>query len=159
MQFERTADLDLVRSIITHPKIYPHVSDDFSPGPEDYTPVDATGVWYVIARDQGELLGLWMVVWHSQILAEIHTCLLPCAWGQRAKTAAQEALGWLFASSGVERVITQVPESNKLAHRFARAAGMSAFGLNPKSFRKQGKLIDVILMGRSRGEQICQQQQ
>jgi len=100
---------------------------------------------------------LWLVVWHSPVLAEIHTCLLPSAWGQRAKTAAREAVQWLFDNSGVERVFTQVPETNRLAQRFAVAAGMAQFGRNPKAFKKNGQLTDLILLGLSRGETICQQ--
>jgi RimJ/RimL family protein N-acetyltransferase len=156
MEFERTADLGLVRQIICHPKLYGWLTDDFSPRSEDYTPPDAPGVQYLVARDNGELLGLWVLVWHSPIAVEVHTCLLPTAWGERAAIAAKECARWIFFHTAAQRIFTSVPAYNRLALRFALQAGMSVFGRHPKSFQKKGKLHDQILLGLSR-EEICQQ--
>ena len=153
MDFERTTDLNLVREILTHPKIYPRMIDDFSPPAEDFIPVEHERVWYVLVRDGGEILGLWMVVFVSPILAEIHTCLLPHAWGERAAIAAKEAIRWLFAHSELQRIFTHVPAFNRLALRFAKASGMTEFGRHPKSFLFDGILHDQFMLGLSRGEE------
>lgn len=155
---ERTADYGLIRSILTHPQIYPHISDDFSPAREEFQPPpDHPSIWYLAARDGEEVLGIWMLVWHSPVLVECHTCLLPVAWGRRAAIAAREALRWVFANSEAQTLMTNVPAYNRLALRFAKQSGMTEFGRIPSSFRKNQKDHDQIVMGLSR-EQICQQQ-
>jgi RimJ/RimL family protein N-acetyltransferase len=150
MQFDRSWDWQLIKGVVTHPRVYPHISDDFCPPAEQWEPNRHESIWYVVVRDGGELLGLWMFVPHNAICWEIHTCLLPSAWGRRAREAAQQGWAWLWANSSCVRVITDVPECNRLALRFARAAGMTQYGLNPKSYMKNGQLHDVILLGISR---------
>ena len=150
MTFERTTNWALIKSIVTHPKIYPHVSDDSSPQAEQWEPARHESIWYVIVRDDDELLGMWMIATHNAVLGEIHTCLLPNAWGEKARKAAKELGAWVWENTPFLRITTEVPEYNRLAMRFAKLAGMAEFGRNPKSFLRHGKLWDVVLLGISK---------
>jgi RimJ/RimL family protein N-acetyltransferase len=153
IHFQRTWDTKRVESIITHPKLYRHLSDDYSPRAADFrAPVDER-VWYVLAFDDDELLGLWMFVAHSPVLWEVHTALLPSAWGEPGHRAARAMSSWLWAHTSCRRLITNVPARNRLALRFAEAAGMERFGVNHASLLKDGKLQDQILLGLSRPEE------
>ncbi len=145
--FAPTEDRDLIRMVVTHPAVYKHVSDDFSPPPEEYEP--HPGMQYVSVWDKGELLGMWIFQPHNAVCYEVHTCLLPCAWGERGQRAAREMAHWIFAHTPCKRIITNVPVSNRLALRFARAAGMTEFGVNKRSIAKGGQLEDQILLGLS----------
>jgi len=147
--FERSRDWDLIRLIVTHPRIWPWISDDFSGPPEEWQPVDHSNVCYVIARDGEEVLGLWMVHPHSAVLWEIHTCLLPTCGTKRAIAAAAEMIRWVWENTPAKRLVSQVPEFNRRAAWFARRAGMQEFGRNPKSYQKDGKLHDQALYGLS----------
>jgi RimJ/RimL family protein N-acetyltransferase len=60
---------------------------------------------------------------------------------------------WLWAHTSCRRLITNVPARNRLALRFAEAAGMERFGVNHASLLKDGKLQDQILLGLSRPEE------
>lgn len=176
---ERSTDWPLIQQIVTHPKVYPQVSDDYSPRPEEWEPVQSGDLWYVLVRDltsvpspyrsgsaaaqirggpgsplhkdRGEILGLWMLHPHLRSCWEIHTCLLPNAYGSRARQAVQALIpwGWEHLPECV-RVITQVPQYNRIALLFAIQAGMEQYGINPKSYLKGGKLHDMILLGISR---------
>jgi len=86
IRFERSTDYALIRSIITTPAVFRHLTDDNSPSAEDYQPIEHEAIWYVIVRDSycgdEELLGLWMFHPLNSICWEVHTALLPNAWGE-----------------------------------------------------------------------------
>jgi len=150
---ERTRDYELARQVLTHPKIYPAISDDSSPAREDYQPIASEAVIYLAVYDAAELLGLFLFVPQSGVCVEVHTCLLPRAWGGRAAEAARAARAWIWANTPAARIVTSVPEGNRLALRFARQAGMTEYGRNPASIQRNGRLEDLILLGMSKPPQ------
>ncbi len=148
--FERTQDYDLIRGIMAHPRIYPHISDDGCPPATEFRPIEHPGVWYVLVRHQGELLGLFVFTPQGAACWEVHTCLLPHAWGRLARLAAAMMARWIWEHTPCRRIVTTVPVYNRLALRFAEEAGMTEYGRNPKAWLKHGKLYDTILLGMSR---------
>jgi RimJ/RimL family protein N-acetyltransferase len=146
--FERTQDLELVRSILTHPRVYPWVGDDFSPAAEDFRPNPDPRIWYVIVRAE-KVLGLLLFLQQSTILWEVHIAMLPGGWG-RATEAAVGGFRWLFANAPAVRIVGTIPVSNRLACSLAERSGMIQFGLNPKSILRGGQLQDMKLYGISR---------
>ena len=157
IRFERTHSMDLVRKVMCHPMLYPHLIDDGCPPPEEFYPHDVPTFWYVTVYDDDELLGLWMFTPQNAVCWEVHTCLLPCSWGIRAREAAQRMATWIWNHTQCRRIVTTVPSRNRLALRFAEDAGMRQFGVNEKSFLKDGKLQDQILLGLSPQEEVCPQ--
>lgn len=155
IHFERTSDMDIVRGIARHPRIYEGISDDFSPKVGDFNPIDHPDIWYVLAWDDKELLGMWTLVPENHVCWEVHTCLLPSAWGPRASRAVKLAIRWAFENSKCLRLVTKVPAYNRIALRFAERAGMTEYGVNPKSFMKNGELHDQHLLGISKSEVVC----
>jgi RimJ/RimL family protein N-acetyltransferase len=154
MRIEPMLDAEAIRQIVTNKAIWPHVCDD-SVKAEDYQPTIGGGVlWLQVLDDQS--LGLYMVHPHNCVTYEIHTCLLPIAWGTQAKQAAKLVLDWIFQNTPCQKVITHVPENNALALRYAKRAGMAIEGNNRKSFLKNGQLLDQIQLGIMKEEHICQ---
>lgn len=150
MTFARTHDLELVRQVITHPSLWPFVSDDFSGTAEAFRPFEHASIWFIAVHAEETLLGVFMLTLQSGCCFEIHTCLLPCSWGPQAKAASLGIVEWIWANSRCQRLITNVPSYNRLALRFAKQAGMTVFGVNEKSFSKRGQLWDQIMLGLSR---------
>jgi len=150
IHIERSTDYDLVRAIMTQPSVYGHLTDDFSPPAADYRPIEGDAIWYVIVWDDNDLLGLWLFVPQNGICWEVHTVLLPLAWGDRARRAAGVMLDWIWKNTPCRRIITNVPRDNRVAYHFALAAGMNVYGQNECSFLKNGKLHDQICLGISR---------
>lgn len=150
IRFERTKDYALVRKVITDPKIYPAVSDDGSPAAESFQPIQSDVLWYITVWEGQQLCGLFMFAPLNSATFEIHTCLLPWTWGAKAAQISHEIHGWAWKNLPCHRIITNVPAYNRLALRFARCAGMKEFGVNPRSYLKNGKLYDQIMLGSSR---------
>jgi RimJ/RimL family protein N-acetyltransferase len=150
LTFERTEDPELVRGILTHPKLYRMLSDDFSPACEDFQPVFNEHLWYVLVQSGSKVGGLFFFHPHNAICWEVHTCLLPELWGPPAIEAARGVIQWLWENTPCRRLITQVPDYNRLALKLAKNAGMRAYGRNPKSFQRHSQLHDVLLLGISK---------
>lgn len=152
LTFLKTKDWPLIREVMTDPAIYPHIADDFSPPRDGFEPFKEDAIWYVKVLDDKELLGIFMFHPDNAICWQVHTCLLPHAWGARAKLAGRGVVRWIFANSQCQRIVTVVPAGNRLALKFAGECGMELYGCNPGSFMKDGKLVDQILLGISKAQ-------
>lgn len=151
---ERTTDLEAIRAIMTSETIYPQITDDFSPGPEEFRPPESPLIWYVLAKDGEEILGLFMFVPRNGVCFEVHNYLLPNSWGERAKEAGKGVLEWIWKNTECRRVFGTTPAYNRLAVKFAIGAGMELIGVNRASILKGGMLHDQVLTGMSRPEGI-----
>jgi RimJ/RimL family protein N-acetyltransferase len=146
--FERSFDYDLIWAVMTwSPAIYDKISDDYSPPREKFRPLEHDSLWYVICRDDREVLGLWIFVPQNAVCWEVHTVLLPCAWGARGIEAALELPDWIWEHTTCRRIVTHVPATNRLALRFAKEAQMVEYGVNEKSYLKDGALLDQVCLG------------
>jgi RimJ/RimL family protein N-acetyltransferase len=147
--FERTRDWPLIKSIVTHEKIWPAISDDFSGIPEDWQPLQDESFFYLLVKDAEEVLGCFIL--HpdngNKICWKVHTAFLPSSWGERIRRAGYLGHQWIFANTECRRIVTDVPIYNRIALRFAVKSGMKEYGMNPKSFMKNGTLHDVIMLG------------
>lgn len=158
LRIERSTDSALIKRVITHPAIYPHVADDFSPPPAAYSAEGLVGhpqVYFLAAWDGDELLGLGMFHAHNAVMYEAHTCLLPNAWGERGTRAARAAMRWIFGNTPCRKIVSLVPDGNVLAMRFAKRCGLRVEGLLTKSFLRGGKLLNQTVFGIEK----CQQPQ
>jgi hypothetical protein len=154
MTFDESKDWDLIRSIVTHPSILPHLQDDFAKD-KPWEPIDHPTVHYRLIKDGDEVIGLFIVCTVSPILWLIHQMFLPCAYGFRSKRAGREFAEWGWKNTEVQRVIGEIVESNTLALRYAKQAGWIEYGRNPKAMMKDGRLQDIVLVGMSRPEELC----
>jgi len=151
IRLSETRNFPLIQQIVTNPAIYPFVSDDGSPAPEYWKAPEC--LKYCLVTDSDEVLGLWIFRYVRAALWDVHTCLLENARGKRAYEAVKMAPAWAWENlPGARRLITEVPVYNRPALIFALKAGMEKYGVNPKSYLKDGKLHDVVLLGISRGE-------
>jgi RimJ/RimL family protein N-acetyltransferase len=148
LTFQRSFDFPLIGEIMRHEKLCQ--ADDFAPAREKFVPRTDEAIWYVLVEDAGEVLGLFALAPQNTICWEIHTRLLPCAWGKRAAEAGRGVLEWIWEQTLCRRVVTSIPEYNRLAVRFAAQAGLRRFGVNESSYLKNGILHDQILMGVSK---------
>jgi len=142
-----SADYSLIASVATHPRLYKWLVDDGSPSAEAFVPDPR--MLYLLVREDGDLLGLFMFEARNAVTWEVHTALLPHAWGERARTIAAAVVDWLKLNTSIRRLITTVPAYNRAALRFAEDAGLVRFGVDEKSFLRKGKLWNQILLGLS----------
>jgi RimJ/RimL family protein N-acetyltransferase len=150
IRMDRLFDRALIAETLAHPRIYPHISDDFSPPPDEADTAINDAAIYLGAFRGDSYLGLFLLHAHNGVLFEVHTCLLPAAWGDNALACASGCITWAFQHTPCRRLITSVPTDNPLAHRLAVRAGMSEFGRNPRSILRGGQLLDQVLLGISK---------
>ena len=160
MTFERSTDYALLSALIRDPRLYPFLSDDFSPPAADASAIEHDALWYIVAHEGTDLVGFWMFVPQNAICWEFHT-VMPL--DRRAHRALWELIGpggWLWSHTDCLRAVTNVPTYNRIAHRFGLRAGLTEYGRNPDSFMKNGKLHGQILLGASKPkEPLCQLEQ
>lgn len=115
--FERSSDWALIKSIMTHPRIYPHITDDFAVPAAEFEPVRSAELLYVVVRERDQALGLFLLEPRGGVQAEVHTCLMPAGWIRDSRAIATQAMVWLWENCPqVERLTTTVPRNNSLPY-------------------------------------------
>lgn len=145
--FERTFDYGLLTSLLRDPRIFDFLADDFSPPREAVTAVEHPALLYLLARDEGRLLGFFLLEPRSTVLYDVHVAM---PLDRRALTAGRALVGtdgWLWANTPCQRAVGTLPAWNRVAQRFAFRAGMREFGRNPQASQKGRCLHDLVLMG------------
>lgn len=150
MTFERTWDWELVKGIVTHPKIWPQITYDGAPDPLDPFQDPGESTWCILAKDGDETLGLYVFQQQNPACWDSHIYMLPQAWGERARTATVEVFRWMFERTAARRIVGTIPDYNRFGVAFALHCGMVPFGVNPESVKKDGKLWDQMLLGITR---------
>ncbi len=151
-RFFRTVDADVIRSILTNPKIYRAMAEQNTAPVAEFVPPIVDAIWYILAFDGNELLGCYILIPENSACWSIHLGLLPLAsWVRGRPVAAMLAVfDWIWRETPCMRIIGKVPVFNSLALRLAVKAGMIMYGRNVLSFPKSGKLWDEVLLGISR---------
>lgn len=147
---ERTRDYDLIRQLATHPAIYPYIADDYHPNPEKWKPIESDFVAYLIARDYQGAFGFAAFVPKNWACYEAHLGFLPRSYGPVALASFREMLAWIFAHTKAARIVGEIDARNRRAMRFVKAAGFTEYGINPKSWLKDGALRDRVCFGISK---------
>ena len=151
MRFERTTDYDLVREVLTDPRLYPHMGDDYAPPIEHFAVNRHPAIWYVLVEDGS--LGMFCFFPENAICWQAHAALARGLHPRLTRQAGRELMEWLWRETPCQRVIASVPASNRAAVRYGLdpdGMNLLPYGVNVRSFQKHGQLVDQILMGRSR---------
>jgi RimJ/RimL family protein N-acetyltransferase len=156
INISETFDIDLIRSIVTDDDIYPYISDDLSPPPNNYTPQSGTGLhWLLVTDANDDICGLFFVHRCNAAMYECHTCLLKGHRGQKAVVSAIAAVKWVFENTPCEVIVTHVPAYNHPAYRLAQSAGFSPVGVIANGWLKNGELHNLNKLEITR----CQQRE
>lgn len=148
MKILRTFDEQYVSAC--YAAIWNKIADDFSIDQTLFFPDMSRNNYWLVPYDEDRALGVFLLRRMSDIQYEAHIVLLPCALGLASK-AARHVVRWMFDNTRCERIIGCIPVYNRLAINVAHNAGLSDFGINEKSFMKNGKLWDQVFLGISRG--------
>lgn len=140
-----TEDRALIHRVLTHSTIYPWVVDDGTP-PEAFEPPLGKGILYLKAETWSEsgikVIGLFALFRQNAITSECHVCLLPEAYGETGRQAGLEALAWIWANTGIQKLVGRTPATHFHALRYARFLGFKGYGWLDGSFLKNGEYID-----------------
>lgn len=146
MRLERTKDAALIRSIVTHESIWPHVSED-GVSRETWEPAIHDQIYQLAIIDEEGVGGVFILTPHSSVCWEVHTCVLPSHRGAKAREATALCAKWMFANSPCLHIITKVPAYNRQAYKLARDSGLRDIGVIESAWVKGGEACDVYLLG------------
>lgn len=148
----RTRDYPAIREVVTDPSVYPHLTEDFSPSPEEFQLPESDAIFYIAAQDSWRTIGLCMFMPINGTTVDVHIAALPDHRGFAALQLARLSFQWIWENTQYQRIEARIPDYNKPAIRLASLSGMKRMGVSEKSFLKGGLLHDQVLLGISKGE-------
>lgn len=157
MTFERTFDYELVRRIITHPKVYrSELLADHHPARENFAVDKNPNIWYVLMKRDDTPLGvfIWIPVPYSPGVWGGHVALLPEAWGSRTRNC-RAAIAWLAAHSDCKTLRCRIPEFNGSALSFVLRAGFKMVEHQEKTISKNGIPCDQFVLETAVKDYVC----
>lgn len=149
MIIELTQDVDVIKSILTHPSIYPVISSDLAPKPEDYTP-DTKGKVIMVGMVDDVPMALMILYPCNDVTAWCHVQVLPEYRKEHAYEFGIEAIAYAWDLLGVLKIVAQIPAIYPNVIAFAEKCGFTQEGVNKNSHLKDGKLVDCVYMGIAR---------
>jgi hypothetical protein len=133
--------------------VFRAIHDDDGPTAADFECLDHPGLAYVLVRDHDDdIVGVAIVSMMSRVCYETHNALLPHVGWKKRVEIGKAFFQWLWDAGRCMRVIGKVVASNRYALKYNEAIGMKVFGVNERSFFKDGALRDEIWFGISRPE-------
>jgi hypothetical protein len=148
----RSRDYRAIRELVRHPRVFPHVCDDFTSNPDTWKPIESDLVTYLLATDEKGPFGLGVFIPDTWACWKSHMAFLPRSYGNQALTSFKMMLGWMWQNTQARRLVGEIARDNKLAIRFVRRAGFSIYGVNLKSKLRGGVLVDQVCLGISKPE-------
>ena len=153
-------DIEVIRQTITAPSVWKFAADDLSGDVEVFTPKREAfylGSWGTDEDGCSRFLGMFMCSPVTGTVVDLHTCLLPAAWGEKAKECAHATREWIWQNTPYTKVTGAIPANNRLLLKFTHDIGMSQYGVCKRAWLKNGKTWDLILVEVNK-EAPCQQQ-
>jgi RimJ/RimL family protein N-acetyltransferase len=138
----RTTDREYIRSVFTHPSIYPFVSEDHDPPADKWEPVVNEHAIYLRPEEGG---ACFLFHPHTRIVWEVHSAVLP-EYREHSLEYVTACAEWLRQNTPCKCLLTRIPKGNVRARRLAEAVGMRLQGILPNSFLKDGRLIDQAIL-------------
>ena len=129
--------------IITNPCIYPDVIDDGSLGPEDFRIHE--GVTALVVYDP-EPIACSILYPRNICTYEIHTQTLP-EGRRKSYEYGRTMLAWIWDNTPVEKLVASIPEYNRRALLYTLRLGFKIEGICPRSFMRNGELMDQTHIG------------
>lgn len=148
IEIARSRDYALLQRIATSEPIYRITSDDFSPTQGAWRLPQGEQFIYLLGQSGKQLLGFAAFYPVNGVTFETHLCFL--SRGPVNQQMFARMLGWIWGATPAMRIIGAVPDYNRLAIKFAERAGFEVYGVNSKSWMKNGILCDQVCLGISR---------
>ena len=146
MQIKLLIEIENIKKIMHHPKIWKNISEDNCEVEPIIIP-DVVDYWGIYDED---LMGFYRIDRISSCCKEFHTALTPEIWGKRSKMARDlmyEKIKIYYPFC--RTLITKVPSYNRLALKYAKDGGMSEVGILKDSWNSSiFGLCDLIILSR-----------
>lgn len=141
---ERTFDTPLVQSILGTPTL---LRRSGAKTEKIFNPELQTNIFYLVAIEQGEVMGL--IVFHAQNAGcyQGHVNYLPKHWGKSLEKYTKEAIAWMFTHTDCMKIFAFIPDMYPEIKRHALLSGMKKEGALIDSYYIDGTTYSQTLMG------------
>jgi len=146
----RSRDYKAIRELCLDPSIFPYISDDFTADASTWKPIESDQVVYLLARDAEGLCGFGIFLPDTWACWKAHVGFLPRSYGSVAFTAFKEMVDWMWTNTKAERIVGEIVQQNRRAIQFVTRVGFRPYGVNEKSYRRGGQLLDQVCLGISK---------
>ena len=118
-----------------------HTIEEFDPEPE-------ANCWVAMGD-----YGVYCLHPHNRVTLEIHAFILPEHRKEHSEMSGKKILEWIYSEAEqYKKVIAQIPKLYPNVRDFCLKQGFALEGINRMSHLKDGKLMDMWLMGITREE-------
>jgi len=160
---ERTFDPEELDAILNHPDIKDDINDDRSAS-MSITSAESLenkdDVFAFMIRDEDEMVGNIFVYRDEGNRFKLHMNMLKNGRGSIAEKAAKEVIQWMNDNTECAELVATIPMLYPNVVMFAIKMGWKILGTYEKSYQKNDKLHDEILLGKIlKREELCQQPQ
>lgn len=144
----RCYDVDVIRSIMSHPDIYDRIAEDGTPERQDFIP-DMISFAYLAGVVNAEPIGVFVLHPVNGVTWECHVQVLPEYRKDYAHEFGEKCVEYCW-ELGVSKLVAQIPFLYPNVKDFALRQGFELEGINRKSYLKNGQLYDQWYLGRVR---------
>lgn len=146
---ERTFDTQFIRSIITHPEVWPYAVDDGAGAPETWQPPMGPNLCWLRIPGLDAVALAYQV---SGVLWAYDAAVLPGARGAQKDYGERRSYiemlkAWLAANTNCKHLIGLIAVDNKRSIRAAKADGLRLEGILSKAKLRGGVLVDAAIYG------------
>jgi RimJ/RimL family protein N-acetyltransferase len=145
---ERTYDVQLIESICFNPVIWETITEDDCTD-ADFD-IDLNECWLKVTDK--EVIGLYNLHPINGITLQIHPMILPEYRGEKAYRSGVQVLKWVIENTDYQKVFCYIPTLYRNVILFALRCGMVKEGINRRSWLKNGKIHDMVMLGITREE-------
>lgn len=144
----------LIHEFITRPELYQRLAEDDSVPAEQWMPNLELSIWvavYEMCEGEPDIIGMFAFVPETKIIYRFHPAIAPKHWGKKKNIdAGKLALDWLWGNTDAEKVVGKVPVIFPDLLKWGQRLGFKREGIQRKSFKKNGELVDQYYMGMSK---------
>ena len=145
----RTWNESLIRHILTQDHIWDSIAEDGQEAKDFEVDLDKS---MFLSINAGETcIGLYILHAFNGATLQIHANVLR-DFRDRAKESGEKVLEWIRdnAPDKYQKVIAQIPEIYPNVYHFTKNRGFKDEGLITNAYRKNGKLVDLHILGLDR---------
>ena len=150
IRIERTRAPHLVKQILTHPSIWPHIGDDSTEKPDDFEPRMGPDVYRLVGYDEAGIGALFDFYPYTGLMFEGHVATLPHWRGRKALEAGRLALDWIWRNTERRKVMTMIAGDLPAARWYVGRLGFKKVGVLTGAIQRNGAVLDMHIFGKDR---------
>lgn len=150
ISIERTWDKELIRSILTEPRIWDTIAEDGQDA--GLFEVDLNQNCFLAVAHEGICIGIYVLHAFNGCTLKIHANILPEYRKHFATESGEKVLEWFRddAPEKYEKLVAMIPVIYPNVYHFTKNRGFDDEGRLVNAYRKNGELHDIHILGLER---------